>query len=71
MTAYSIYLLLPSKSGGCILHPQAEDTPHHGDKPHNMANGKLKTRNTLLLTFNIYIYYYQKNKTFGRFVHTD
>jgi hypothetical protein len=31
-TAYSIYLQLPSISGGRLLHPQPEDVPCRGDK---------------------------------------
>jgi hypothetical protein len=31
-TAYSIYLQLPSISGGHLLHLQPEDAPCHGDK---------------------------------------
>jgi hypothetical protein len=31
-TAYSIYLQLPSISGGRLLHPQPEDAPCRGDK---------------------------------------
>jgi hypothetical protein len=37
-TAYSIYLQLPSKTGGCLLHPQPEDAPCRVDRdPLNMG----------------------------------
>jgi hypothetical protein len=37
-TAYSIYLLLPYKFGGRLLHPQPEDAPCHDDRdPLNMV----------------------------------
>jgi hypothetical protein len=32
MTSYSVYLQLPSISGGCLLHLKSADTPYHGDK---------------------------------------
>jgi len=35
--AHSIYPQLTSMSGGCLLHPQPEDAPCHGDRdPLNM-----------------------------------
>jgi hypothetical protein len=36
-TAYSVYLQLPSTSGGHLLHSKPEDVPCHDDKnPHNI-----------------------------------
>jgi hypothetical protein len=47
-TAYSIYLQLPSKTGGSLLHPQPEDAPCRGDK--------WPTWRSNMYAYNIYIY---------------
>jgi hypothetical protein len=49
VTAYSIYLQLPSISQGSLLHLQSEDTPCHGDRdPHNTNINLIELINSLI-----------------------